>query len=121
MTIVIEIPPYPYKVIVSFNDSYSLFKKHAKKFLKATDADLEEFKEHYKSPQDRGLTKRLPSGHIAVVIGCEDIGIITHEMFHVTVLYADTLGIGFKIENHESYAYMMQYLVGTINEQLKEL
>jgi hypothetical protein len=118
MTIVIEIPPYPYKVLVSFNGSYSLLKRDVKKFLEAKDEDLEEFKEHYKDPEDKGLTKRLSSGHIVSVLGSADIGLIAHEMFHVTVTYADNLGIDFKMENHESYAYMIQHLVGVINAKI---
>jgi hypothetical protein len=118
MTIEIDIPPYPYKLIVSFNETYEAFLEDVKYLICLGNLDTMEFREHFKDPVSRGLTKRLSSGHIISAMGSKDIGLITHEMFHATVLYANTLGIEFKLENHESYAYMIQHLVSIIYKTL---
>ena len=56
------------------------------------------------------IKEDLDNSQFDIYLSSTDINSITHEVFHLTIMMMDHMGIQFDVENHEAFADLNAYL-----------
>lgn len=110
---ILKLQIYPFDVAISINQSDDDFKKEMKKFKIDLDDVIFELDQNSSC---RGRTLMLfPSLRTILRINFWPdnnikIGLLVHELFHVTDYILREVGIKLSDDSDESYAYLLQYL-----------
>jgi hypothetical protein len=116
---VIELKPYPFDVLFSFNQNDTQFNHQLNKL------GVKEFSDpSFYDPVCRARTINLETG--ATIVRFKDFnknainyGLLSHEIFHVVEFIFDRIGMPHSVEySSEAYAYQIQHITEVVYEML---
>jgi hypothetical protein len=113
---IIKLNPYPYDVMVSFNQTDKQLQQYLKKY-NCEWHDLMKFEgsgRFYINSNNQSLIRiaNYPKSN-------EDFGTLQHEIFHCVTYVLDRIGMKLKLHNSdEAYAYLIGYLTTEIYKNI---
>jgi len=107
-----KLPIYPQAVLYCIGVDYKSIVDYVKEYI--SDTDHNELREEYFSSNNKGYTIFLKDS-MTVVIWIneeyvEDLGTITHELFHCTEFIMEDSGVVHAAESSEAFAYLLTHL-----------
>lgn len=117
---ILELPLYQRDILLSFGESDEEFTVSANKVdvLEKDDYKIFHLNE-IKSKRGRYIMLKggqsiIRLNYIPKFIEPEEMGLLQHEIFHASTIILEDVGIKFKKQSEEAFAYLVQYITTEI-------
>jgi hypothetical protein len=120
LNIILELPLYQRDILISFGETDEQFTINANKINVFEKHDYKIF--HLKEIESkRGRYIMLEGGQSVIRLNympkfteSDEMGLLQHEIFHASTIILEDLGIRFKKQSEEAFAYLVQYITTEI-------